>query len=182
MELNSEDRSSAHDGWKPIGLVGAPGGDGLAVSGSTRVPVGKIRDRQRGGLDQRVARIIEGVPADVRYPSRVETADEPWDDAEPVPRSFFTVLEEQLHAEADAEARETSVEGTAHRGASWRETLRCGPERTDAGQDEHIGLDRGDRIGLEPELDVGVENCLGEGVKVAGSIIEDRDSHRVARR
>ena len=60
------------------------------------------------------------------------------------PRGIFTraKVQQELHPEADADARQPAEERVTHRAARRREPLRRRAERADAGEHEQVGVER----------------------------------------
>ena len=116
------------------------------------------------------------VPAHVREHRRVEFGDRAGPLAEPlgVVTAFHTVLEHHLHADTDAQHRQTSGETTfddlvAARGAQG---LHHGPEGSDAGYDQTCGVVDQATIGREPRIGSRGDEGLHRGVDIARPVVE----------
>ena len=79
-------------------------------------------------------------------------------------------------------ARKPRLDCIANRAAATFERVRGGPERTDAGENEQIGVRGRSRIGLETQFAASATQCLGKRVKVPGPVVEERDAHQLAAR
>src|SRR5688572_2124675 len=113
MKLDSDDipcPSRPHRGGEPILLVLAPCDHRSVVVGTTGKAVGVIRDAHRSDVEDRVTRILERVPADLRHPACGEPCNATGNNPQSTPRTLVTLVEEELHAEANAERRQLTVD------------------------------------------------------------------------
>ena len=127
----------------------------------------------------RRVRRIDRVPAHVRQDGRLEFAHNARPLAEPrrLVSALDAVLEQHLHADADAEHGTTAGEPTLDELAAAHriQLVHDGRERADAGHDQAVG--RGDLRAVGGQLDGRARELerLGGRVNVAGAVVEDHD-------
>jgi len=93
------------------------------------------------------------------------------------PAVLVPFLEEKLHAEADAEHRDTPGDGLVQRYPEWRSALHpqaegCNPWKNHPGR---LG-ERG-RVGHQRRLSAGAPERLEHGAQIAETEIDHRDVH-----
>src|SRR5262245_11120020 len=122
MELHAGNSSNAHCGRELRRSVRAPCSNRALRRRAADETVGVVRSREARARQRRVAIVAHAVPADLWDARLVETLNATGDEAESRAPRFVALVEEQLHAEADAENCDA---GVADGLAVWREPSRC---------------------------------------------------------
>src|SRR5713101_3550328 len=106
VELHSDGVLETHRRGKAIRLVSGPSDHAAGVPGPANEAVGVVRHLQRGASKQPVVlSALQGVPTHLRHPPRPELGDRSGQKTEALSRALLTRLEEELHPQANADAR-----------------------------------------------------------------------------
>ena len=93
------------------------------------------------------------------------------------PAVLFPFLEEKLHAEADAEHRDTTGDGLVQRCAEWGGTIHPEPEGCHARKNHPWRLRDGGRLGHQHRLSARAAERLEHGPQVPETEIDHGDVH-----
>src|SRR5262249_53024733 len=104
------------------------------------------------------------------------------DQTDAVSLAFVAAVEEELHAEADAEAGQPRLERRADPGAILRKRLDRRAESADARQDQRVAGERDVPIRRDRHARAAPLERFAERVQVARAVVEQRDAQRCAHR
>src|ERR1019366_7646429 len=114
MELYADHRASTNSRGKPVALVCGPSRDDGFIDWAADETVRVVCGLESRAAEERIARVVDGVPADLRGSRRAQPGHAPAEHAEPRPIAFVARIEHELHAEADSETRKAGNNGFAH--------------------------------------------------------------------
>ena len=144
------------DGRKAVALVRRPGHHARGVDGAARRSCSRSRHRAAPRIEPAAVRsssVFQPICGTRGARSRVTR---PGMHAEARAGALVARVEQQLHAEADAEARQPRASAARMRSRAGREARRRGAERADAGQHQHVGVERARGSVSIAHLDAGV--------------------------
>src|SRR5205823_10184489 len=95
------------------------------------------------------------------------------------PRRFFTRIEEKLHAETNAETRQSIGECGAQLRLCTLHGGCCGAKSSNTRKNEAVGFHRHPQIGLDRYIPLIRRDRLQQRVEVPCAIIEDREACHV---
>src|SRR5512140_1745654 len=115
MKLHADSLPSPYCGGEPIAFVSRPCDHRAFVIGATDEAVCVVRNWKRRRREQSFGITRDDVvPPNLRHTLRIQASDATWDDAEPCSVAFFALVEQQLHAQANANRRQAAEKRVAH--------------------------------------------------------------------
>jgi len=140
-----------------------------------RGAVGDAREERVGALE------VQAVPADVRQARRVRKAHHvAGQQSQQACAVLLGVLEQQLHAQADAHQPGTGLGCLAQRAQQTLATQSCHrrPAGADPWQDDHLGVDQ--ILGPPADIHIGThrQERVADADKVAGTVVHQRGTDR----
>src|SRR5665213_49888 len=178
MKLHADRVLRTHERREGRASVSAPRANACDIDWVADIAICIVGDRQGRDIEERVVRFLDGIPSDLGNAFAFELANASGKDAESVAGAFVAGIEEELHAEADAETWESGVERGAHGVAPGREARRGVAECADAGKHEHVGVAGGERrVGLRLHSATISRERLEERMEVPCPVVEDGHLH-----
>src|SRR5690606_21090016 len=115
---------------------------------------------------------VDDVPADVRHAAAAETSHVPANDGEPGAATLLARVEQQLHAEADAETRLAACDGILERSGRRRELRCCCGECTNARKNDCIRTQCTLEIGFYGDVRTTALDRFPQRVQVPRAIVD----------
>src|ERR1035437_491437 len=102
MELDADHRARTNGSGKPVAFVRGPGRDDGFVERAADETVRVVCGHESRAAEERIVRVVDGVPADLRSSRCTKPRHARAEHAEPRPIAFAARIEHELHAETDS--------------------------------------------------------------------------------